>query len=110
MILVSSNLLKLNDKYPELSTLYTSKDVQQFFKLPLALSSFNTSHVSSLMRIPMAHADSTFNHNSEKYFDGFVVLSNLYYKIFLTFPQFDNCIGDSRHIESVCFLRPCLVR
>ena len=107
---LTRNLLDLNDKYPEISTLYTSKDVQRYFKLPLTLSSYNSSHILSIMRVPMIHPDSTFNQDSEKFFDGFVVLSNLYYNMYLTFPQYANCIDDSKHYETVCFLRPCLVR
>ena len=105
-----SNLRSINDKYSSLSSLFSSSDYQKFFKLPLAVSSYNQTHVESVMRVPMIHPDATFNNNNEKYIDGFVVLTNLFYKTYLTFSQYDNCIEDFQRLQTICFMRPCLVR
>ena len=58
----------------------------------------------------MVSYDAIFAESSEKYQNGFVILSNLEYFIYLTFSQYENCISDSRGQETVCYLRPCLIR
>ena len=42
--------------------------------------------------------------------DGFVTLTNLEYRVFLSLSDYDDCLSDTRHRETVCSLRPCLVR
>ena len=49
-------------------------------------------------------------HSSENYINGFVILSNLQYHVQLTLEQYDMCLSDVQKKDSVCLLRPCLVR
>ena len=42
--------------------------------------------------------------------EGFVTLTNLEYRVFLSLRDYDNCFSDTRHQETVCSVRPCLVR
>jgi len=107
---LTSNLLVLNDKFPDLSPMYNSESIDKYFKLPLAVTSVKEGKISSILRIPMVSQDAIFPESTEKYQNGFVILSNLEYFIYLTFSQYENCISDSRGQETVCYLRPCLIR
>ena len=104
------NLLLLNDKFSSLSTVYSSEESEKYFKLPLAVSSYNQSHLTSLLIIPMIEADATFQEKEERYEGGFVVLNNFQFRVQLTFDQYEHCISDYRNTQTFCFIRPCLVR
>ena len=110
MSLPERNLLLLNDKFSSLSTVYSSEESEKYFKLPLAVSSYNQSHLTSILSIPMIEGDGTFDEKEERYEGGFVVLNNFQFTVQLTFAQYENCISDYRHSETFCFIRPCLVR
>ena len=47
---------------------------------------------------------------SELFEEGFVTLTNLEYRVFLSLGDYDDCLSDTRHQETVCGVRPCLVR
>jgi len=103
-------LLMLNDLHQNMSPLYTSNDATRYYKLPLALSTFNKSHLHSIIKIPLVDSDSVFDEDEENYHDGFVILRNFQYQVFLTFPQFSSCVGSPSSDDTVCFYRPCLVK
>jgi len=103
-------LVVLNDLHQNMSPLYSSKDVTRYYKLPLALSTINKTHLHSIIKIPLVDSDSVFDDNEENYHDGFVILSNFQYQVFLTFPQFSSCVGSPSSDDTVCFYRPCLVK
>ena len=42
--------------------------------------------------------------------EGFVTLTNLEYRVFLSLRDYDDFFSDTRHQETVCSMRPCLVR
>jgi len=105
---LASHLLMLNDEFSQLSTLYNSRESDLYFRLPLSLTSFNKTHIKSLLKIPLVQPDSSFS--SENYMNGFVILSNLQYHVQLTMEQYDMCLSDVQKKDSVCLLRPCLIR
>ena len=108
--MLGRNLLLLNDNFSSLSTVYSSEETEKYFKLPLAVSSYNQSHLTSILSIPMIEGDSTFDEKEERYEGGFVVLNNFQFTVQLTFAQYEGCISDYRNTETFCFIRPCLVR
>ena len=110
MFLLGRNLLLLNDKFSSLSTVYSSEETEKYFKLPLAVSSYNQSHLTSILSIPMIEGDGTFQEKEERYEGGFVVLNNFQFTVQLTFAQYEGCISDYKNTETFCFIRPCLVR
>ena len=61
------NLLMLNDMQPHMTPLYGSNIPGKYFKLPLALSTFNKTHFHSIRKIPLVDSDSTFEENKENY-------------------------------------------
>ena len=106
---LSHQLLLLNDRHPGLSPLYTARDASNYLRLPLALTSFNSTHLLSILTIPMVDPDSVFHEEEQDFHDGFVVLRNFKYSIFLTLGQYEECTHDARTRTSLCSLRPCLV-
>ena len=100
----------LNDKFSSLSTVFSSEETGKYFSLPLAVSSYNQSHFTSILSIPMVEADGTFQEKEERFEDGFVVFNNFQFTVQLTFAQYEGCISDFRNTETFCFIRPCLVR
>jgi len=108
---LSRNLLMLNDKFSSVSTVFSSSESEKYFKLPLATSSYNQSHLTSILTIPMIDGDgSIFEEKDQRYHDGFVVLQNFQFTVKLTFDQYEECILDYKKTETVCFIRPCLIR
>ena len=51
-----------------------------------------------------------YQEETERFEDGFVSLTNLEYRVFLSLAEYEACISDTRHRETVCYKRPCLVR
>ena len=100
----------LNDKFSSLSTVFSSEESEKYFKLPLAVSSANQTHFTSILSIPMVEAEGTFQEKEERYEGGFVVLNNFQFTVQLTFAQYEGCVSDFRNTETFCFIRPCLVR
>ena len=108
---LSRNLLLLNDKFSSVSTVFSSSESERYLEFPLATSSYNQTHLTSILTIPMVDGEeSTFLEQDEKYLDGFVVLQNFQFTAMLTFGQYEDCITDFRHTEIFCFVRPCLIR
>ena len=108
---LSRNLLLLNDKFSSVSTVFSSSESERYLEFPLATPSYNQTHLTSIMTIPMVDGEeSTFLEQDEKYLDGFVVLQNFQFTAMLTFGQYEDCITDFRHTETFCLVRPCLIR
>ena len=105
------NLLLLNDKFSRVSTVFSSAESERYFKFPLATTSFNQSHVTSILTIPMIEGETaTFEEKKETYQDGFVILQNFQFTARLTFAQYEDCVTDFKRTETFCLVRPCLVR
>ena len=77
----------------------------------MATSSFNQSHVTSILTIPMIEGEAgTFEENEGTYQDGFMILQNFQFTARLTFAQYEDCVTDFKRTETFCLVRPCLVR
>ena len=77
--------------------------------MPLAITSSNSSHLRSILRIPLIDSDSVFEDEEQQFHDGLVALHNPRYSAFLSFSDYETCIRDSRGTTTLCTLRPCLV-
>ena len=79
-----------------------------------------------MLTVPLTHSDGVFNvrrfvfkllrvsvilkDESEMFEEGFVTLTNLEYRVFLSLGDYEDCLSDTRQQEAVCTIRPCLVR
>jgi len=106
---LSRHLLVLNDRHPGLSPIFSASTPSKYFQLPLAITSSNSTHLRSILRIPLVDPDSTFHNEEQQLQEGLVGFHNARFSTFLTFPEYEECVRDNRGATTFCNLRPCLV-
>ena len=103
------NLLIFISYNAGLSPIFSASTPSKYFQLPMAITSSNTTHLRSILRIPLVDPDSTFHNEEQQLQEGLVGLNNARFSTFLTFPEYEACVRDNRGATMFCNLRPCLV-
>ena len=107
---------KLDEKFPDLSPIYKTGEVDKYFSLTLTLTHVTENVIKSLLRIPMMDksTDSKFKLNHQQDFNqGLVTLESSQFKIHLSFGEYKKkCLKDvdKMNPHKICLIRPCLLK
>jgi len=105
-----SSLMQLNEKFTNLYPVIGSDKVDQYFSLPLSLSSFDGSSFHSILRIPLVDNSDTFSISDRNFHQGFIDLTSFKYRVMMSFSQFKQCSRKNQNHKTLCIFRPCLIK
>jgi hypothetical protein len=105
---LARKLLSLSETHQARRPVFNSRQVTKYYKLQIAITSFNATHVSQIIRIPLIRPESSFR-LEQKCDSGHICMKNFFGTAIIPLPIFLTCLGATNPIiNTVCNVRPCV--
>ena len=102
-------ILSLTDHHPNLRPIYSSADVGKFYRVRIATTYSNSTHLEQIVKIPLMSGKSKFTTIQKECEQGFLCFARDSYWTKMPLHEYFQCIGTyQKNIMTACDTRPCL--
>ena len=102
-------ILSMTDHHPNLRPIFSSSDVGKFYRVRIATTHSNSTHLEQIVKIPLMSGKSKFTTMQKGCEHGYLCFVRDSYWTKMPLPEYFQCIGTyQKNIMTACDTRPCL--